>query len=225
MLLNSAQMQCKLMTLLFLMAGQFSLMAVGPFTERELEIIHNGDRETPFRVLQVTDRVDSLVLRMQSTDVDTDSIVNDENLQLLIDRLIVTMNASGGVGIAAPQVGVLKNIFVFTRLDLPDDPIHVVINPKIVNLPEEMVCFERDGCLSIPDIRANSFRFPWVDVAYWDGKGNFHREYLEGYNRGDDFSAVIFQHEYDHLQGILFTDKICPETESYCKPETESQCK
>lgn len=206
-------MQCKLVILLLLMAGPFNLMAITPFTERELEIIHNGDRETPLRVLQVTDPVDSLVLRMQSEDVDANSIVNDESLQLLIDRLTVTMNASGGVGIAAPQVGVIKNIFVFMRLDLPDDPIQVVINPKIVSLPGEMVCFERDGCLSIPDFRGNSFRFPWIDVAYWDEKGNFHRELLKGHSRNDDFSAVIFQHEYDHLQGILFTDKICPDTE------------
>lgn len=203
-------MQFKWIALLFLMVGQFNLMGFIPFTERELEIIHNGDQDTPFRVLQVTDPVDSLVLRMQSTDVDPDSIVNDESLQLLIHRLIVTMNASGGVGIAAPQVGVLKNIFVFTRLDLPDNPVHIAINPNIVNFPEDTVCFERDGCLSIPDIRANSLRLPWVDVEYWDERGNFHSEHLQGSSRSDHFSAVIFQHEYDHLQGILFTDKICP---------------
>ncbi|SFL18056.1 peptide deformylase [Porphyromonadaceae bacterium KH3CP3RA] len=206
-------MQCKLIAVLFLMVSSFNLMAFIPFTEREREIIHNGDGETPFRVLQVTDPVDSLVLRMKSMDVDPDSIVNDESLQLLIRRLIVTMHVSGGVGIAAPQVGVLKNIFLFTRLDLPDEPLHVVINPKIVNFPKDTVCFERDGCLSIPDIRANTLRLPWVDVEYWDEKGDFHRGHLEGYSRDDSFTAVIFQHEYDHLRGILFTDKICPETE------------
>jgi N-formylmethionyl-tRNA deformylase len=206
-------MQHKLIALIFLMVGQFNIMALTPFTERELEIIHNGDGNTPFRVLQVTDRIDSLVLRMPSADVDTDSIVNDESLQRLIQRLIVTMNHAGGVGIAAPQAGVLKNVFVFTRVDLPDKVIQIAINPKIVAFPEETVCFERDGCLSIPDIQANSLRLPWVEVEYWDEKGNFHREHLEGYSRTDNFSAVIFQHEYDHLQGVLFTDKICPAIE------------
>lgn len=206
-------MQYKSIALLFLIVSQFILMAFIPFSERELEIIHNGDKETPFRILQVTDPVDSLVLRMYSIDIDADSIGNDESLQLLIRRLTVTMHASGGVGIAAPQVGVLKNVFVFIRLDLPDEPVQVVINPKIVNFPDEAVCFERDGCLSIPDLRANSWRFPWVDVEYWDEKGSFHCEHLEGHSRDDQFTAVIFQHEYDHLQGILFTDKICPEIE------------
>lgn len=206
-------MQCKFITLLFMIVSQFNLMALIPFTERELEIIHNGDEETPFRVLQVTDPVDSLVLRMHSTDVDPDSIANDESLQLLIRRLIVTMHTSGGVGIAAPQVGVLKNIFIFIRLDLPGEPVHVVINPRIVGFPEETVCFERDGCLSIPDTQGNSLRWPWIDVEYRDEKGDLHAEHLEGYSRSDSFSAVIFQHEYDHLGGILFTDKICPETE------------
>lgn len=203
-------MQCKLINLIFLMAGSLILMASIPFTERELEIIHNGDEATLFRVLQVTDPVDSLLLRMKSADVDIDSIVNDENLQLLIQRLIVTMHASGGVGIAAPQVGVLKNVFVFIRLDLPEEPVHAVINPKITSFPTDSVCFEGDGCLSIPGIRGNTLRLPWIDVEYWDEKGIFHSVHLEGYSRNESFSAVIFQHEYDHLRGILFTDKICP---------------
>ncbi len=205
-------MQYKSIALLFLIVSQFILMAFIPFTERELEIIHSGEGEAPFRVLQVTDPIDSLVLRMQSVNVDPDSIVDNESLQLLVRRLVVTMQVSGGVGIAAPQVGVLKNIFVFSRLDLPDEPVRVVINPKIIHFPKDTVCFERDGCLSIPDIRANSFRLPWVDVEYWDEKGDFHSEHLEGYSRNESFTAVIFQHEYDHLRGILFTDKICPET-------------
>ena len=62
-------MQCKFITLLFMIVSQFNLMALIPFTERELEIIHNGDEETPFRVLQVTDPVYSVVLRLQSTFV------------------------------------------------------------------------------------------------------------------------------------------------------------
>lgn len=195
------------------MVVQFSLTAFKPFSQRELEIIHNGDEETPFRILQVTDPIDSLVLRMQSADVDLDSIMNDESLQLLIRRLVVTMRAAGGVGIAAPQVGVLKNIFLFIRLDSPGEPVQVVIDPQILNFPKDTVCFERDGCLSIPNMQANTLRFPWIDVEYWDEKGEFHSEHLEGYSRADSFSAIIFQHEYDHLLGVLFTDKIYPEVE------------
>ncbi|MBF6598213.1 MAG: peptide deformylase [Fermentimonas sp.] len=183
------------------------------FTERELEIIRNGDTDTTFRVLLITDAIDSFTLRMQSSDINQDSITNDEDLQLLIKRLILTMNEAGGVGIAAPQVGVLKNIFLFVRFDNPEYPVQVAINPRIVNHPNETICFEGDGCLSIPNISTNSIRFPWVEVEYWDENGNFHKEKLMGYSREDDFTSIIFQHEFDHLNGILFTDKICTPSE------------
>ena len=179
------------------------------FTERELEIIRNGDKDTSFRILLTTDPIDSFTLRMQSYDINTDSITTDDDLQLLIQRLKLTMNEAGGVGIAAPQVGVLKNLFLFIRIDKPDYPIQVAINPKIVNHPEETVCFEGDGCLSIPNISANSIRYPWIEVEYWDEKGILHKEKLTGYSRNQDFTSIIFQHEFDHLNGILFTDKIC----------------
>lgn len=214
-------MRYKFVLVLCLLAFPFVLMAFIPFTERELEIIHNGVETTPFRILQVTDPVDSIVLRMQSEDVDVDSIENDVNLQLLIRRLALTMKESGGVGIAAPQVGVLKNVFVFMRLDLPDEPVQVVINPKIIDFPTDTVCFERDGCLSIPNMRANSLRFPWVEVSYLDEKGKTCHEHLYGHSRNDHFTAVIFQHEYDHLRGILFTDKICPEIGDGLNPLVE----
>lgn len=179
------------------------------FTEREKEIIRNADSDTSFRILLTTDPIDSFILRMQSSNINTDSISTDEDLQLLIQRLMVTMAEAGGVGIAAPQVGVLKNLFLFIRIDKPDYPIQVAINPRIVNHPQETVCFEGDGCLSIPNISANSIRFPWVEVEYWDEQGDFHKEKLMGFSRDEDFTSIIFQHEFDHLNGILFTDKIC----------------
>lgn len=180
-----------------------------PFTKRELEIIRNGDSTSPLRVLQTTDPEDSVTLRMKSEDININSITTDEDLRLLINRLIVTMEEEGGVGIAAPQVGVQKNIFIFTRIDRPDNPHQVAINPRITSHPDETVCFERDGCLSIPDISANSTRYPWVEVEYWDENGKHHKERLEGFSRNDNFTGVIFQHELDHLNGILFTDRIC----------------
>lgn len=201
----------KIITTIF--ALLISVQLTMAFTERELEIIRNGNSETSFRVLLTTDAIDSFTLRMKSSDIDIDSITADDDLQLLIERLIVTMNEEGGVGIAAPQVGVLKNIFIFIRIDKPNYPIQVAINPKIVDFPSETICFEGDGCLSIPNISANSIRFPWVEVEYWDEYGNFHKERLEGYSRSGDFTSIIFQHEFDHLNGILFTDKICPQLE------------
>ena len=196
-----------------------SLQLTMAFTERELEIIRNGDNDASFRVLLTTDAIDSFTLRMQSSDINEDSIATDEDLQLLLQRLLVTMNEAGGVGIAAPQVGVLKNIFLFIRIDKPNYPVQVAINPRIVNYPSETICFEGDGCLSIPSISANSIRYPWVEVEYWDEKGNFHKEKLMGYSRDEDFTSIIFQHEFDHLNGVLFTDKICVEENENSLPE------
>lgn len=197
------------MRIIIIFTFLISVQLTMAFTDRELEIIRNGDKDTSFRVLLTTDAIDSFTLRMKSSDINTDSITTDEDLQLLIQRLAITMNEAGGVGIAAPQVGVLKNIFLFIRIDKPNFPIQVAINPKIVKQPLETICFEGDGCLSIPNISANSIRSPWIEVEYWDEKGNFHQELLEGYDRTEDFTAIIFQHELDHLNGILFTDKIC----------------
>ena len=196
-----------------------SLQLTMAFTERELEIIRNGDNDASFRVLLTTDAIDSFILRMQSSDINEDSIATDEDLQLLLQRLLVTMNEAGGVGIAAPQVGVLKNIFLFIRIDKPNYPVQVAINPRIVNYPSETICFEGDGCLSIPYISANSIRYPWIEVEYWDEKGNFHKEKLMGYSRDEDFTSIIFQHEFDHLNGVLFTDKICVEENENSLPE------
>ena len=129
-----------------------SLQLTMAFTERELEIIRNGDKDASFRVLLTTDAIDSFTLRMQSSDINADSIVTDEDLQLLLQRLLITMNESGGVGIAAPQVGVLKNIFLFIRIDnfsphnYSFEMFHVEhfrTNPYYIN--ERISSSERDG--------------------------------------------------------------------------------
>ena len=95
------------------------------------------------------------------------------------------------------------------RLDLPEQPVLVAVNPKIIRHSDTTVCFERDGCLSVPGRSENSIRYPWIEVEYFNEKGEKVRERLEGYSRQDTFTAIIFQHEYDHLKGILFTDKLC----------------
>lgn len=177
------------------------------FSQNEKDLINSGTSETPFRVLKITDQQDSVFLRQKCSEIDNRTEYKD--LSLLIDRLKTTMALEEGVGIAAPQVGVSKNVFLFTRIDKADYPVIAAINPKIVNHPEETICFERDGCLSIPGINGNSIRYPWVDVEYTDENGNLIQERLEGYSRETDFTGIVFQHEFDHLQGILFIDKLC----------------
>jgi peptide deformylase len=178
-----------------------------PFASADRSLIISGTETTPFRVLQITDRQDSILLRKPC--VDLKHFASDSTFHLLIARMKTTLEVENGVGIAAPQVGISKNLFLFVRLDRPDQPVQVAVNPKIINHSDTTVCFERDGCLSIPDRSGNSIRYPWIDVEYQNEKGEKIRERLTGHNRLNTFTAVIFQHEYDHTKGILFTDKLC----------------
>lgn len=176
-------------------------------TKSEIALINKEAVNVPMRVLFITNEQDSLILRKKSSDIK--DIDNNKDLQLFIDRLKVTLSVENGVGIAAPQVGINKNIFLFMRIDKPGNPVQVAINPRIVAHSEETVCFENDGCLSVPDMSGNSNRWTWVDVEYRDQNNNLIQERLDGYSRRSNYTGVIFQHEYDHLQGTLFIDKLC----------------
>lgn len=197
----------RFVVILFTLAFLSSCNPIKNMTIAEKKLIQSADSETPFRVLLVTDKVDSLILRAKSIDVNW--LEEKEIIQHLVSRMKATMKFESGVGIAAPQVGISRNIFLFVRVDKPDDLITVAINPKIISVPDETICFERDGCLSVPDFAGNSTRYPWVEVEYINENGETIREKLTGYSRKDNFVAVIFQHEFDHLQGTLFTDKLC----------------
>ncbi|MDR0437876.1 MAG: peptide deformylase [Bacteroidales bacterium] len=177
------------------------------FTTEEREFILSGSADEPFRVLQITERDDSLVLR--SLCVDMRNYENDSVFLHFIKRLKSTLIAAGGVGIAASQVGLKRNVFLFTRIDLPDEPVVVAINPRIVAMSDTIICFEHDGCLSVVGFRGHSVRYPWIEVEYFNMKGEKITEKLTGYNRPNDFTNIIFQHEYDHTKGVFFTDKLC----------------
>ena len=179
-------------------------------TTEEKRIIGDGDGSSPFRVLTINNRQDSALLRTKSINV---NIAKDKALiGKLISRLQVTMKKESGVGIAAPQVGLSRNIFIFTRIDKPGRPVEAAINPRIVSHSDSTVCFVRDGCLSIPGKSANTLRYKWVEVEYQNLDGQFIRERLTGYSRATGFTGIIFQHEFDHLNGILYIDRIYQET-------------
>lgn len=179
---------------------------INRMTKEEIALIEEADTQSPMRVLIINNAEDSLILRRKSKDVDfkKDKIV----LQKLISRLKATMTEESGVGIAAPQVGILRNIFLFTRIDKPDHSVEVAINPKIIAYSDENFVFEGDGCLSVPERKGNSVRHKWIDVEYLNEAGYLMRERLFANSRLEDFTGVIFQHEYDHLNGILYIDKL-----------------
>lgn len=179
-----------------------SVQSYSAFTTDQKELIMNGDGLDPMRVYLITDRSDSLLLRTKSENVKPDS--TDEVLQRLIDRMYRTVrdSMSMGVGIAAPQVGILKNIIWVQRLDKKGVPFEAYLNPVITKYSKKKrPC--REGCLSIPirrdTTRIRSFQ---IKVAYDKIDGTHHKEKVE------DFTSVIFQHEIDHLNGILYIDHL-----------------
>lgn len=141
-----------------------------------------------------------------------------EGLQKLIDSMFETMYAASGVGLAAPQINKSVRIFIidaspFAEVEEGEEPDpmaegldgfkKVFINPIIEEEEGEEWAFA-EGCLSIPKIREDVFRKPNIKISYYDENWNFFEENYEGY------AARIIQHEYDHVEGILFTDYLSP---------------
>lgn len=131
----------------------------------------------------------------------------DDRLQTLIDNLIWTAEKTNGVGIAAPQVGEAKRLFIVAsrpNLRYPHAPQMeptAIINPRIVAHSDEQVA-GWEGCLSVPDQRGQVDRWREIEVEYGDRYGNQHRRVFT------DFVARIFQHELDHLEGTVFVDRV-----------------
>jgi peptide deformylase len=133
--------------------------------------------------------------------------VTGEAIQNLIDSLIATAQSAKGVGLAAPQVYQSYRFFILASHPnprYPDAPWMeptAMINPKIVSHAQEMVK-GWEGCLSIPGIRGLVPRFRTIEVEYTERKGQLQRQELTG------FLARVFQHELDHLNGIVFLDRV-----------------
>jgi peptide deformylase len=145
------------------------------------------------------------ILRKKSVDIDADY----PDLKQLIDDMFETMYKADGVGLAAPQIGKSINLIVINTRPLSDDEPElkdfkrVFINPKITFNLEKKTTVE-EGCLSIPGIHEDVSRPTELTIEYFNE--NFEKviETLKG------FRAIVIQHEYDHLSGILFVDKISP---------------
>lgn len=126
-------------------------------------------------------------------------VIDDEILEIL-DNMVETMYETKGVGLAAPQVGISKRMFV---CDKGDGVVRKVINPVITPLTDELMDFE-EGCLSVPGIYKKVQRPEKIRIEYTNEKGEAVTEEVE------DFMAIIMQHEFDHLEATLFVDKISP---------------
>lgn len=175
--------------------------SVSGFSANQVARISASDGETPMRVWKISSRSDSMLLRKSSEPVRLKG--EDPLLDLFIERLFATVrdSISLGVGIAAPQVGILKRIIWVQRFDKEGLPFEVYLNPIIVKYSDEKQ-EGMEGCLSITNRREKCLRSKWVDLSYYKRDGTYHEEKVEG------FTAVIFQHEIDHLDGILYLDHL-----------------
>lgn len=185
---------------LFLVVLLVSMTAFSQsFSKAERDLILSGPETEMLRVTQVTDSADLKILKAVSTDINP----KDKLIPVLAKRMYLAMRdpARPGVGIAAPQVGINKNIIWVQRFDKPNEPFEYYINPKII-WRSNLIRKGAEGCLSIPDERGDVYRNYTIQISYVDARGNFKQEVIEG------FTAVIFQHEIDHLNGVLFTDRM-----------------
>ena len=142
-----------------------------------------------------------------------------------LDDMLETMYQAGGVGIAAPQVGILKRMLVidtskstrYGNQEKTAEPIFV-INPEITKKSLETKDFE-EGCLSVPNKRASVTRPAAITVEYQDKNGTRITRNLEG------FLAVVFQHEIDHLDGVLYIDHLSASKRKTLLNEVEKERK
>ncbi|WP_413172905.1 peptide deformylase [Anabaena azotica] len=133
--------------------------------------------------------------------------IQNEHIQKLIDDLIFTVSQANGVGIAAPQVAESYRLFIVASRpnsrypDAPDMEPTAMINPRIIAYSSEVIK-GWEGCLSVPGIRGLVPRYQKIEIEYTDRNGKIQKQELT------DFIARIFQHEYDHLEGKVFLDRV-----------------
>lgn len=160
------------------------------------------------------------ILKRKCDDIDTDY----PHLVELIDNMFETMYAAHGVGLAAPQIGLSIRLFVIDATPFAEDDERlkdfkkVFINARIVEEDGEKWAFN-EGCLSIPDIREDVSRPPRIRMQYIDETGTTHDDVYEG------LAARIIQHEYDHIEGKLFIEKLSPLRKAMLKGKLDAIAK
>ena len=171
------------------------------FKVKELTLIEEKLPTEPLRILTIDNNKDSVFLRKKAKKVNLEK--NRSQVIYFSKRLMKTVQdpKNMGVGIAAPQVGLRRQIILVQRFDKVNEPYEIYINPIIKSCSEEKKA-GKEGCLSIPDYSAEVFRPTNIVIEYLDIEGKKHIEEVSG------FTTVIFQHEIDHLNGILFIDHL-----------------
>jgi len=169
------------------------------FDRYERYLITAGAATEPMTILENDTPAGDAFLREKAWDVDP----REPLLDHLAARMLETVKKASGVGIAGPQVGISRRVAWVQRMDKEGQPFEFYINPRITEFgPEKAIGWE--GCLSIPAGFGQVDRSTWVVVEHETKEGKRISERIEG------FTAVIFQHELDHLDGVLFIDRKQP---------------
>ena len=155
------------------------------------------------------------ILKKRADDI----VESHPNLQEIIKNMWQTMYAASGIGLAAPQVALSIRLFIVDTVQLEEKRKtnfkgikKVFINPTILEESGTEWKYE-EGCLSIPSIREDVYRKPVVKIRYFD------ESFVEHTETYDDINARVIQHEYDHIEGILFIDKLKPLTKKLISPK------
>ena len=181
----------------------FVLLGQSPkkFKKKEKQLIESDNPNAILRILTIDNKKDSIFLRKTAKQVNY-----EKDLDLIIYfskrlKATVTNPKNMGVGIAAPQVGLRRSMIYVQRFDKEEKPLEFYINPKIVEYSDSLQ-LGKEGCLSIPNRTDQVFRSQEIQIEYLDLEGKKHIEKVSG------FTSVIFQHEIDHLNGILYIDHL-----------------
>ena len=194
----------------------------GRFPDGEAELICEAD--STMRVLTIEDSLDLAVLRASSQDLTWKMLLSDE-FKRLSELMIATVThpSQDGVGIAGPQVGLNRRVVAVQRFDKDGEPFEVYPNVRIVWASDSLSAGP-EGCLSVPDRRDNVLRSREIVIEYADlhamegltatmSPGELRRHFRSTplpviQDTITGFTAVIFQHETDHLDGVLYIDRL-----------------
>lgn len=172
------------------------------FSSREKKLVRNGTTNMAMRVFLISDREDEKVLRTVSIPV---TRFDDEELRVLVARMLSTVRQARGNGLAAPQVGINRRIMVVQRVDLRGDrrkqPYEVCFNPMILQQSTGTLT-QIEACLSMPGYSGPVDRSTSIDVRFTDARGQVITHTFSGE------MALVFLHELDHLDGIMYTDRM-----------------
>ena len=220
-------MNIKSLSAVLIMLAALTIMAAcgmrdrqaGDFTAAELTLIHGSD--SIMRVLTIDAPSDLAVLRSLSYDMSDSALLSDD-FKRLAELMVATVThpSQDGVGIAGPQVGLNRRIVAVQRFDKEGEPFEVYPNVRILWASDSLAAGP-EGCLSVPDRRGDVLRSQEIVIEYADIAGvEQSRQEIRLESCGcakpvpmvrdtvSGFTAVIFQHEIDHLDGVLYIDRL-----------------